>query len=89
MNADQARMARAVLKLSARDLASSAKVSPNTVTRLEVGLPVHNATVVAIRGALESAGVIFVDENGEGHGVRLRKARSIPKNALNNSRERL
>jgi hypothetical protein len=28
----------------------------------------------AIRTALESAGVIFVDENGEGPGVRLRKA---------------
>ena len=28
----------------------------------------------AIRAALESAGVIFVEENGEGPGVRLRKA---------------
>jgi hypothetical protein len=27
----------------------------------------------AIRAALESAGVIFVEENGEGPGVRLRK----------------
>jgi hypothetical protein len=31
-------------------------------------------TVTAIRAALESVGVIFVDENGEGPGVRLRKA---------------
>jgi hypothetical protein len=29
---------------------------------------------VAKSAALESAGVIFVDENGEGPGVRLRKA---------------
>ncbi|MGO9768428.1 MAG: transcriptional regulator [Roseiarcus sp.] len=29
----------------------------------------------AARAALESAGVIFVEENGEGAGVRLRKAR--------------
>lgn len=29
----------------------------------------------AIRAALEKAGVIFQDENGEGPGVRLRKAR--------------
>jgi hypothetical protein len=29
--------------------------------------------VAAIRAALESAGVIFVEENGEGPGVRLRK----------------
>ena len=31
-------------------------------------------STTAIRAALESAGVIFVDENGEGPGVRLRKA---------------
>jgi len=29
--------------------------------------------IAAIRAALESAGVIFVEENGEGPGVRLRK----------------
>jgi hypothetical protein len=29
--------------------------------------------LAAIRAALESAGVIFVEENGEGPGVRLRK----------------
>jgi hypothetical protein len=28
----------------------------------------------ALRGALEAAGVIFVEENGDGPGVRLRKA---------------
>ena len=30
-------------------------------------------STTAIRAARESAGVIFVDENGEGPGVRLRK----------------
>jgi hypothetical protein len=29
-----------------------------------------------IRAAIEAAGVIFVEENGEGPGVRLRKARA-------------
>lgn len=33
------------------------------------------STMSAIQRALESAGVIFVAENGEGPGVRLRKAR--------------
>jgi len=75
MTGDQARMARAALKLSVRDVASAAKVSPNTVTRIEAGLPANNSTVAAIRRALESAGVIFVEENGEGPGVRLRRAR--------------
>jgi hypothetical protein len=28
---------------------------------------------LAVRRALESAGVIFIDENGDGPGVRLRK----------------
>jgi hypothetical protein len=31
--------------------------------------------LAAIRAALEAAGVIFIDENGEGLGVRLRKKR--------------
>jgi transcriptional regulator with XRE-family HTH domain len=66
-------MARAALKMSVRDLAAKAKVSPNTVTRVEAGLPVNNSTVAAIRAALEAAGVLFVAANGEGPGVRLRK----------------
>jgi len=33
----------------------------------------HPATVLALRGALESAGIEFIDENGGGPGVRLRK----------------
>ena len=32
--------------------------------------------LAAIKSALESAGVIFVDENGEGPGVRLRKRKT-------------
>ncbi len=33
--------------------------------------------VVALIGALELAGVIFVEENGYGPGVRLRKATAV------------
>jgi hypothetical protein len=33
--------------------------------------------LAAIRGALEAAGVIFIDENGEGPGVRLRKKHGL------------
>jgi transcriptional regulator with XRE-family HTH domain len=67
-------MARAALQLGIRELAQSAKVSTNTVTRFERGEPLRERTVDAIRAALEAAGVIFVDENGDGPGVRLRKA---------------
>lgn len=48
-----------------------------TVTRFENG---HSSgaseTLAAIRTALEKAGVIFVDENGQGAGVRLKKRRA-------------
>jgi transcriptional regulator with XRE-family HTH domain len=74
MDANQARMARAALKLSVRDVGTLAKVSPNTVTRLEAGLPVNHSTALAIRTAFESAGCEFIAENGSGPGVRLIKA---------------
>jgi hypothetical protein len=32
--------------------------------------------LAAIRAALEAVGVIFIDENGEGPGIRLRKKRA-------------
>jgi transcriptional regulator with XRE-family HTH domain len=90
MDGSQARMARAALKMSVRDLAAAAKVSPNTVTRVEAGLPVNNSTVAAIRAALEAAGVIFIDANGGGPGVRLGKSSaggSIPPDDLNASND--
>lgn len=74
MNGNQARMARAALRLSVRELASLAQVSPNTVTRVEANLPVNHATTLAIQTALETAGVVFIQENGGGAGVRLKKA---------------
>ncbi|ATQ70239.1 XRE family transcriptional regulator [Methylosinus trichosporium OB3b] len=66
-------MARTALSLSVKQLADLADVSTNTVSRLEAGEELKPRTVAAIRAALESAGVIFVAENGEGPGVRLRK----------------
>lgn len=73
MIAAQSRMARAALGWGVRDLASAAKVSPDTIARLERGETLYPRTVDAIRGALEAAGIIFIQENGEGPGVRLRK----------------
>jgi transcriptional regulator with XRE-family HTH domain len=77
MIAAQCRMARAALGLGVRDLASRAKVSPDTVARLERGEELKDRTVETIRSVLEAAGVIFVDENGEGPGVRLKKRRKM------------
>ena len=73
MNAAQCKMARAAMGLGVRDLAKLADVSPNTVARLERGEALKESTVSTIRAALEQAGVIFVEPNGEGPGVRLRK----------------
>jgi transcriptional regulator with XRE-family HTH domain len=71
----QLRAARALLDWSRDDLAAAAKTTSRTLARLEAGENVpRGSTLAAIRTALEAAGVIFVDENGEGPGVRLRKA---------------
>ncbi len=70
----QSRMARAALGWGVRDLASAAKVSPDTIARLERGETLYARTIDAIRAALEVAGVEFIAENGGGPGVRLRKA---------------
>ena len=66
-------MARAVLKWGVREVAKAARVSPATVTRVEADQPANATTFAAIRAALEAAGVEFIDENGGGPGVRLRK----------------
>ncbi|MBI1416082.1 MAG: helix-turn-helix domain-containing protein [Limimaricola sp.] len=66
-------MARAATGLGVRDLAQLAGVSPDTVARFERGENLREATVAAIRAALEGAGVVFTPENGNGPGVALRK----------------
>lgn len=66
-------MARVALGLGVRELAETAKVSPDTIARLERGESLKERTVEAVRRALEEAGVIFIAENGDGPGVRLRK----------------
>lgn len=72
----QIKAARSLLAWSQSDLAQSSKVSEPTIKRLESQdgeLGGRADTGEKIIDALERAGVIFVDENGEGHGVRLRK----------------
>jgi transcriptional regulator with XRE-family HTH domain len=72
LNAVQCKMARAALGLGVRDLAELAKVSPDTIARLERGEELRERTVDAIRSALEAGGVEFT--NGDQPGVRLRKS---------------
>jgi len=72
----QLRAARALLRWSALDLASASKVGVATIRRVEVvdgEIPATSANEAALRSALEAAGVEFIDENGGGPGVRLKK----------------
>jgi transcriptional regulator with XRE-family HTH domain len=53
-------------------LAAAANVSRNTIVSFESGQRIPGANnLAAIQRALETAGVIFVAENGGGSGVRL------------------
>ena len=72
MLAVQSKMARVAVGWGVRELAAQASVSPDTVARLERGETLAPRTLLAIRTALESAGVEFIEENGGGPGVRLR-----------------
>ena len=72
----QMRMARGCLRWSVRDLEEKAGVSAATIKRMEEtdGMPRSMAeTIIKVQGALESAGIEFIAENGGGPGVRLRK----------------
>jgi len=63
------------VSLSQTDLASMAGVSVSTLKRAEgtIQPPASVDAVAAIRAALEAAGVDFIEENGGGPGVRLRR----------------
>jgi transcriptional regulator with XRE-family HTH domain len=70
----QSRAARGLLAWNQQDLANEAGVGIVTVHQLEAGTSrPHRATLEVIKRAFERAGVEFIDENGGGPGVRLRK----------------
>ncbi len=75
MTALQARVARTILELGFIEAADLCVVSTNTLTRLEYGEDLKPVTVERIQKAYEKAGVIFIDSNGGGPGVRLKKQR--------------
>lgn len=77
----QIRAARALLRWSAVDLARETAIGVATIRRAELTETETSMTAtndLAVRRALEEAGVEFIDENGGGAGVRLRK-RQRPK----------
>jgi DNA-binding XRE family transcriptional regulator len=67
-------MARAALDWTVRDLAEATGLHRNTINNIEVGRYAGDLkTLEIIEQKLRAAGVEFIDENGGGPGVRLRK----------------
>ncbi|MCY0149844.1 helix-turn-helix domain-containing protein [Hoeflea sp. G2-23] len=64
MKPAQSRMARSALRIGIKDLAETAKVSTNTITRFESGEVLRERTVEDIQRAYETAGVRFISEDG-------------------------
>jgi len=76
LSSELIRAARALLRWEQRDLAGASSVSLPTIKRLESRPGImagHMSTIAALKRALEAAGVEFIDENGGGPGVRLRR----------------
>jgi len=74
----QMRAARALIRWSAEDLARETTLSVTTIRRAELTedeTSMTTANDLAVRRALEAAGVEFIDDNGGGPGVRLRQRR--------------
>ena len=70
----QCKAARALIDMDQAGLAKRASVSRNTIVDFEKGKRTPGANdLAAIRSALEAAGVLFVDEDSDGPGVRTRK----------------
>ena len=81
LSSGQIRAARSLLRWRAQDLARESAVGVATIRRAE--LTDHETSLtaandLAIRRALEIAGVEFIDENGGGPGVRLHKRQRGP-----------
>jgi transcriptional regulator with XRE-family HTH domain len=70
----QCRAARGLVGWSQQELAKNAGVGTVAIHQLESGTSQpRRATLDVVRRAFEAAGVEFIDENGGGAGVRLRK----------------
>jgi DNA-binding XRE family transcriptional regulator len=70
----QVRMARAALDWTVRDLAEATGLHRNTINNIEVERYAGDPkTLELIESTLKAAGVEFIDENGGGPGVRIRK----------------
>jgi transcriptional regulator with XRE-family HTH domain len=76
ITAEQIRAAKAMLRWSGDDLSLASGVSLSSIRRVEasIGLPQAQSlrTLIAIKGALEAAGVEFIGTPENSPGVRLK-----------------
>jgi DNA-binding XRE family transcriptional regulator len=80
MTPAQCRAARALLEINQADLARMADLGLSTIVDFErERRQVSDDAAREIKYAFERAGIVFIDENGGGEGVRLR----TPRKALN------
>lgn len=74
MTPAQCRAARALLDLTQPALADAAQLGLSTIVDFERSRRAVSADAVdAIRVALEAAGVLFIEQNGNGPGVRFKE----------------
>jgi hypothetical protein len=76
LTSSQIRAARALVRWRAQDLARESSIGVATIRRAELSESETSMTAandLAVRRTLEMAGVEFIDENGGGPSVRLRK----------------
>jgi len=70
----QCRAARGLLGWSQTDLSAASKTATKTIADFERGARApYPRTLEDVRSALEKAGIVFIESNGGGPGVRLRK----------------
>ena len=70
----QCRAARGLLDWTQTQLAEATGLSSVTIRSFEGGRDARDSNRTLLRLALEKAGVVFIEQNGDGPGVRLRKA---------------
>jgi len=74
----QIRAARHGLRLTVRDIANSANVSVSTIKRIEAsdGIPqISVKNLMAVKVALEAAGIEFIGTADDSPGIRIRPPR--------------
>lgn len=73
MTPSQCRAGRALVSMSQDQLAEASGVAKRTIVSFEKeGRQPYGRTLDALKAALEQAGVIFLDDEGQGAGVRAR-----------------